>query len=54
MKIKKIFIFVENFIRNLIDRKVNQATKGFISVSKSCIQSLRVRVNLIKTKNYNL
>ena len=47
---KSLFHFFENFFRNLIDKKVLYCAKGLISVSKSCLKSLKLRTKLNKTK----
>ena len=49
---KNTIHFIENFLRNLIDKKVSISTSGMVSVSKSCLKSLKLRRNLgkIKTK----
>lgn len=42
--------FIENYLRNIIDKKVLLSSKGFISVSKACINSLKLRPILKNTK----
>lgn len=49
-KDKNAIHFIENFLRNLIDKKVLNSTRGMVSVSKSCIKSLKLRKNLNKIK----
>ncbi len=47
---KSTIHFIENFLRNLIDKKVLNCTSGMVSVSKSCLKSLKLRKNLNKIK----
>ncbi len=47
---KNTIHFIENFLRNLIDKKVLISTNGMVSVSKSCLKSLKLRKNLSKIK----
>jgi glycosyltransferase involved in cell wall biosynthesis len=49
-KNKSLIHAVENIIRNYIDKKIQYSAKGFISVSKVCLQSLNLRKNLKNIK----
>jgi len=45
-KNKNFVHLIENFLRNIIDKKISECVKGFISVSKSCLKSLNLRNKL--------